>query len=191
MNQGRIWIVGDDTGIAAWLNMIPDNDLQQAFDWSWKEIRGVNLYAGQPRNEASAGSVSLARHALELATQSGNDRFLLEAWKMLAYSLTADEQYEDSLLYYKRAIEQLERLHEHQQAARSRSGYVVALAYATRYREAIEAAATAEKWFAENDDTGLARLLTNLGIVYARLDDHAKALECYSKASEIFEKHAD
>ncbi len=171
---------------------IPGGDLQQTFDGIWREIRGVNLYAGQPRNEASAQSVSLARHALELATQSRNDHFLLEAWKMLAYSLTADEQYEDSLVYYKRAIERLEALNEYHQAARSRIGYVIALAYATRYREAIEAAAKAEKWFAENgDDASLARLLTNLGIVYARLDDHAKALECYSKASEIFEKHDD
>ena len=169
-----------------------EGDLQQTFDRIWSKIRGLNLYAGQPRNLASAQSVSLAHHALELATKSRSDRFLLEAWKMLAYSLTANEQYEDSLVYYKSAIEQLERLHEHEQAARSRIGYVIALAYATRYREGIEIAAQAEKWFTENrDDAGRARLLTNLGIVYARLDDHAKALECYSTAAEIFENHDD
>ena len=172
--------------------MISQGDLQQTFDRIWSQIRGAKLYAGQPRNEASAQSVSLAHQALELATESGSDHFLVEAWKMLAYSLTANEQYEDSLIYYERAVQHLERLHEHWLAALSRIGYVIALAYATRYPEAIEVAAKSEKWFAENgDDAGRARLMTNLGIVYARLDDHPKALECYSTAAEIFERLGD
>jgi len=39
-------------------------------------------------------SVSLAQHALQLAKESGSGRFLLEAWRMLAVALNANEQYE-------------------------------------------------------------------------------------------------
>jgi CHAT domain-containing protein len=168
---------------------ISQDDLQQTFDRMWSEIRGAKLYAGQPRNEASACSVSWAQRALELATNAGIDRFLLEAWKMLAYSLTANEQYEDSLLYHQKAIERLEQIGQPRQAARNRIGYVAALIYAANYAEAIEVAAEAERSFIENqDDAGRARLLTNLGILYARLDNYSKAVECYSTAAEIFER---
>jgi len=38
--------------------MVPQSDLQQTFERIWSQIRGAKLYAGQPRNEASAQSVS-------------------------------------------------------------------------------------------------------------------------------------
>jgi CHAT domain-containing protein len=164
------------------------DDLQQTFDRIWSQIRGAKLYAGQPRSEASMCSVKWAQQALELATNAGIDRFLVEAWKMLAYSLTANEQYEDSLVYYQRAIDKLEQLGEGRQAALSRIGYVAALIYAARYDEAIGVAAQAEKSLIQNhDNAGRARLLTNLGILYARVDDYSNAVECYSIAAEIFE----
>ena len=73
--------------------MTPQKQLEQTFDRMWDDIRGAKLYAGQPRSEASTQSVSLARRALHLATESQSDRLLLQAWGMLAYSLTANEQY--------------------------------------------------------------------------------------------------
>ena len=83
---------------------VSNEELQQTFDQIWNEIRGAKLYAGQPRTEASSQSVSLARHALQLATESGSEHFLLEAWRMLAYSLTANEQWEDAIPFYKLAV---------------------------------------------------------------------------------------
>src|SRR5882672_10427513 len=108
------------------LLMVPEETLQHTFDRIWEEIRGANLFAGQARNDASAQSVSRAMHALQLATDSGSDRWMLEAWRMLAYSLTANEQYDEAIPYYKSAIEMLEQIGERRQAARSRIGYVAA-----------------------------------------------------------------
>src|SRR5213594_719006 len=172
--------------------MVPEETLKETFDRIWEEIHGSNLYAGQPRNEASAHSVSRAQHALQLAINSGHDRLMIEAWRMLAYSLTANEQYEEAIPYHKSAVEKLEQLGEHRQAARSRIGYVAALAHVGRLQEALGVASTAEQWFAENDDEqGRARLFTNLGIIYHRLDEHTQGVEYYGKAAAIFEKLGD
>src|ERR1051326_2366705 len=144
--------------------MAPEERLQDIFDRIWEEIRGANLYAGQPRNEASAHSVLRAQHALELAMNSGNDRLMIEAWRMLAYSFTANEQYREAIPYYEKAVEKLGQLGEDQQAARSRIGYVAALAHVGRLHDAIGVAGAAERWFTENDDEpGQARIFTNLG----------------------------
>lgn len=172
--------------------MVTKETLEQTFDRIWLQIRRLNLYAGQPRNEASAQSVSLARQALELAADSGSDRFLIEAWRMLAYSLTADEQYEEAIPHYKNAIEKLEQQGEHRQAARNRIGYVAALAHGGRRQEALDVAAIAEKWFLENgDDEGRARLFTNLGILHHRHGEHTKGADYWVMAADIFEKLGD
>src|SRR2546428_9253185 len=73
--------------------MVPQEDLQETFDRIWKEIRGAKLYAGQPRGEGSAQGVSLAQQALELAADLGSERFLVESWLMLGYTLTANEDF--------------------------------------------------------------------------------------------------
>ena len=100
--------------------MIPQGDLQETFDRIWSEIRSAKLAGGQARNEASAHSVSLAQHALKLATESGSDRFLVEAWRMLAVTLNANEQYQEAITYYRSAIEKLEQRGEHGLAASMR-----------------------------------------------------------------------
>src|SRR5438876_1221717 len=172
--------------------MVPEEVLNNTFDGIWREIRGANLYAGQPRSQASAHSVSLARHALQIATSSGRDRFKIEAWRMLGLCLTANEQYEEAIPYYKSAIEKLEQMGEHRQAAICRMGYVTALAHVGHLQEALGEAGVAEQWFTENDDEhGLARLFTNLGIIHHRLDEHIRGVEYYVTAAEIFEKVGD
>src|SRR3989442_3531316 len=120
--------------------MVPEEALKETYDRIWEEIHGSNLYAGQPRNEASAHSVSRAQQALQLAINSGHDRLMIEAWRMLAYSLTANEQYEEAIPYHKSAVEKLEQLGEHRQAARSRIGYVAALPADGRPPQALAAA---------------------------------------------------
>src|SRR5437867_12004753 len=142
--------------------MLPEQELQEVFDGIWNEIRAAKLYAGQPGSEASVQSVSLARNALQLATDSGSQRLVLEAWRMLAYSLTANEQFEEAVPYYERSIEGLEQAGEARQAARSKLGYIVALYHLGRYQEALDVVRTAEQWFRENNDlNGLDRLCTN------------------------------
>ena len=172
--------------------MTPQKLLEQTFDRIWNEIREAKLYAGQPRSEASAQSVSLARRALHLAAESQSDRLLLQAWGMLAYSLTANEQYEEALPYYKNAIEKLECRGEQEQAARQRIGYVAALTQAGRHLDALDVAEAADKWFTKTgDEHARARLFTNVGILYRRLDDYTNAAKYYRKAATIFEAMND
>jgi len=170
----------------------PKHELQQAFDRIWKEIRAARLYAGQPRSESSAQSVSLAHRALQLATDSGSRRLLIEAWRMLAYSLTANEQFEEAVSYYKLSIEGLEKIGEAAQAARSKLGYIAALYHLGRYDEALEVVRTAEEWFRKNnDENGLARLCTNIANLYHRLDDYTQSYRYHRMAVEAFEKIGD
>ena len=170
----------------------PKHELQQAFDRIWKEIRAARLYAGQPRSESSAQSVSLAHRALQLATDSGSRRLLIEAWRMLAYSLTANEQFEEAVSYYKLSIEGLEKIGEAAQAARSKLGYIAALYHLGRYDEALDVVRTAEEWFRKNnDENGLARLCTNIANLYHRLDDYTQSYRYHRMAVEAFEKIGD
>lgn len=166
--------------------------LKQIFDQISEEIRGAKLYSGQPRTSGSEESLSLARLGLRLAEHSGNEQLLVESWRMLAYSLNANEQYEEAIPYYKKLIDKYEEFGAKEQAARNRIGYVSALAHAGRRQEALDVASVAERWFAEiYDDHARARLYTNLGILYHRLDEHAKGADYYVMAAEIFEKLGD
>jgi CHAT domain-containing protein/tetratricopeptide (TPR) repeat protein len=163
-------------------------DLRETFERFWHEIRAANIAAGQARNEASSQTVSLARQALQLATESGSERFLAEACWMGAITLNANEQYPEAADYYDQAIEKFDRLGEHALAARLRIGNVMVLAHAGRYREALEAAALAEKWFEKNpDEEGRARLLVNTGVAYNRLNNYSMAVQSYSEARRIFQ----
>src|SRR5439155_11022268 len=169
-----------------------EEELQQTFDQIWNEIRGAKLYAGQPRSEASAHSVMLASRALQLATDCNSERFILEAWRMLAYSLTANEQYEEAIPYYRRAIERLEDIGESRQAARAKLGYIAALFHTGRYDQALKVARSAEAWFEKNnDESGFARLCTNIANLYHRLDDHMQAYRYHLMAVETFNKIGD
>ena len=71
-----------ETGISA---------LERTLEELWGRIRQSNLYGGRPRNALSEESVAAARSALSVAEESGDPRFLREAWHMMAYALTANE----------------------------------------------------------------------------------------------------
>ena len=53
------------------------SDLRQTFEKLWEEIRGGQLYAGQPRNAQSSTGVALAHEALRLATEANDENLLL------------------------------------------------------------------------------------------------------------------
>ena len=169
-----------------------DQDLQLEFDRIWNEIRDANLIAGQARNEVSARTVSLAQHALKLATESGNERFIVEGWRMLALTLNGNEQYKEAIPFYKKAIQKLEETQQRSLAVRMRIGYISVLANTGDYREALDVARPAEAWLEKNPDQhARARLLINTGMVYWALSDHEKAVKTYSNARRIFEMLGD
>src|SRR6266568_2010210 len=111
-----------EADLKAYARASPEPELEETFQEIWTDIRGNRFYAGQPRNEATSRCVTLARSALRLAETANNDVLLREAWRMVAYALTADEQYPEAIQYYDRVVPSLEEAGEHAQAARSRLG---------------------------------------------------------------------
>jgi CHAT domain-containing protein/tetratricopeptide (TPR) repeat protein len=167
-------------------------ELSEIFDAMWSQIRSANLTSGQPRGSASTESVSLARSALNLARSNADPLFQAEAHRMMAYTLNANEQYEESLPHYRRALEILDAAGREEIAARTRLGFVAALQTIGRHDEAIEVAECARRSFVARDDMpGLARLYVNLGNVYQRLGGSARALEYHQKAQAIFRRQND
>jgi len=166
--------------------------LRDTFDGFWEEIRQSRPFAGQPRNNATSGGVSIARNALQLAADANDADLLLDALRMMAYSLTADEQYSEAVPFYIQALEQCEKSGNPALAAKVRIGYVTALTQLGRYDEGLEVAASAEKWLKESGDSiGYARLCTNIANLYFRLDQHVRTYEYYIKALEVFESTGD
>src|ERR1051326_3443990 len=103
---------------------------------------------------------------------------MIEAWRMLALTLNGNEQYQEAIPYYKKAIEKLEETGQHALAVRMRIGYISVLANTGQYREALETVRPAEIWLEKNPDPhARARLLINTGMVYWSLSDHTKAVE--------------
>jgi CHAT domain-containing protein/tetratricopeptide (TPR) repeat protein len=170
----------------------PAERLEQLFNDIWQEIRNARHLPGQPRSAASSQSLALANVALQLATYSGHEQLLIDAWHMMAHSLMADEQYEQAIPYYEKRIQHLDRKPDPQNAARARQGYVLALLHAGKYEQALAAGSIAEKWFRESgDDLNFAKICTNIGNVFHRLDDHVKAYKYYTTASEVFTRLDD
>jgi tetratricopeptide (TPR) repeat protein len=181
-----------EADLKAYARASPEPELEETFQEIWKAIQSSRLYAGQPRNEVTSRCVTLARSALRLADSANNDALFREAWRIVAYALTADEQYAEAIQYYARAVPSLEEAGEHALAARSRLGFVAALFHAGRYEEALAVASVAERWFRDaNDESGYARLCQNVGNIYHRLDDHQRAYAYHSQSVEAFEKMGD
>jgi tetratricopeptide (TPR) repeat protein len=175
------------------MNAKEREDLKQTFERFWTEIRSGQLYAGQPRNKQSSAGVKVAEEAFRLAREAEDEELLLEAGRMMAYSLSADERWLDAIPYYEQAIRGYEARGEHVFAARRvRIGYVSALMLAGRYDTALEAARVAEHWLKEGgDDEGYARLCTNVANLHQRLDQYQLSCDYYAKALEVFESNGD
>src|SRR6266705_1576922 len=178
--------------VRAWVLSQDPSAFEGTLEEIWQQIRNAHFYAGQPRSTESKRGVSAARVCLEIATNSGNGRLEVQAWRMLAYTLTADEQYEESLPYYEQAIHGLEAAGNAGQSSRARLGYIAALFHTGRYREALVMGAVAEDWFKENnEEVGYARLCNNIANLYDRLDEHAQAYQYHLTHSEIIKKIGD
>jgi len=167
-------------------------ELHQIFEKFWSDIRGFNLYAGQPSNWQSELAVSIARDAVRLATEAANADLLLQAHDMLRYGLTANEQSLEALPYYELVIAGYEARGNLARASRVRIGYVEALVHSGRYPDAFSVARVAEQWLKENgDNEGYARLCTGVANAYARLGQLQRSSEYYAIAARVFEEIGD
>ncbi len=181
-----------DPELKQWVLTQDATALQQTFEAIWSEIRGYRPTCGQPRSATSATSVELARIAARIAEFSGDATLHVGSWRMLSLSLNANEQYEESLPFYDRAISKLEEMGDYGQAARTKLGYVAALFHAGRYEEALQVAAAAKEWFLENnDEVYYARLCTNLANIYHRMCDFQQAHKYHLMACAAVEKTGD
>jgi CHAT domain-containing protein/tetratricopeptide (TPR) repeat protein len=176
----------------SWAMSQDPSALHQIFTDVWQEIRNGHFYAGQPRSAESERGVALARVCLRVATHVADEPLMVLAWRMLAYSLTANEQYEESLPYYERVIAALDSSGDATQAARVRLGHIAALFHTGRYPQALAASAVAENLFRKNnDEVGLARLYNNIANLYDRLDERAQAYRYHQLHSEIVARMGD
>jgi tetratricopeptide (TPR) repeat protein/CHAT domain-containing protein len=165
---------------------------EAVFEEIWAAVKQEKLAAGQPRSGSSMRALEFGRLALSVAESTGELRWQTEACSVMAYVLNANESYTDSLPYYERAIENLEALGRHAQAARVRLGYVYALLMTGHVQDALRVGRIADAWFLENGDkSGHAKVQMNLGTVYKRLDDHSTAYECYLEAAAFFQQEGD
>jgi tetratricopeptide (TPR) repeat protein len=158
----------------------------------WQSIRRTNLYSGGPRSAQTDQAIARSLAALRVASQT-NDRVLLaEACRLMAHTLNADEQYEQSVEYYQKAIALFESGGAGEQAARTRLGFVTALYMMGKYDDAMEVAGAAEQWFqANNHLSGLAKVYTNIGNLSYRREQHQVAMKYHAKARALFEQLKD
>ena len=158
----------------------------------WQSIRGRNLYSGGPRSAQTDQAMSRSLTALKLASQTNDRGLLAEACRLMAHTLNADEQYNESLAYYQKAISLFETTGLGEQAARTRLGYTAALYMIGKYDDALNVAAAAENWFqANNHLSGLAKVYTNIGNLNYRREKHQVAHHYQSKARALFEQLED
>src|ERR1043165_9536490 len=102
------------------------SNIEQTIEELWRRVRRDNLYGGRPRNAVSEESVAAARSALALAQDSGDPGFLREAYYMMAYALTANEQWVEAITYYRQAIPAFHEASETRRAGRMRLGFISA-----------------------------------------------------------------
>jgi CHAT domain-containing protein/tetratricopeptide (TPR) repeat protein len=172
-----------------YVQSISPEALDVLFGELWEAVRQIPMYGGSARTAESAGVLEMPRLALQLAVSAKSDNLRAEAHRMMAYVLTANEQYEESLRHYNTAVALWEAQGISAKVARARLGSISALFMTGRYDQAIEEARRADEWFiCNNDEDGHARLSVNLGNLYHRLDQHARAIEHHNTAVRLFDK---
>ena len=159
---------------------------------TWKQIRERNLYCGPPQSHQTVEALTLARKAVTVAARTRGKWHSAQACRMMALTLNANGQYFASIRYYRRALAALDSLGHHEEAARTRLGFIAALGILGQYEQVADESETADKWFdSSHDDLGRARLLTNIGNVHQRREDYEQAIECLGRAHELFKSIGD
>jgi len=98
-------LLKDEEYLRAYAGSSTTAQLSEIFDTMWSRIRAANLTSGQPRGSESVESASIARLAVTLATSKMDPLLDAEAHRMMAYTLNANEQYEDSIDHYRYALQ--------------------------------------------------------------------------------------
>jgi tetratricopeptide (TPR) repeat protein len=89
----------------------------------------------------------------------------------------------EAITLYEQAASLYAALDRRGDQARVQIGKVYALAQLGHYREAEETVAWARPLLEENEDwAGLSRMVSNLGILYSRMGEEARALAIYDQA---------
>jgi tetratricopeptide (TPR) repeat protein len=187
----QLWMSRFDPYLKTYVESKDGEGLRTEISSVWQNIR-TNLYSGGPRSSQTDQAIARALVALRVASQT-NDRILLaEACRLMAHTLNADEQYEQSVEYYRKAIALFESGESAEQAARTRLGFISALSMMGKYDDAMVVAAEAERWFQANSHvSGLAKLYTNIGNLSYRREQHQIAMTYHSKAQSLFEQLQD
>lgn len=95
----------------------------------------------------------------------------------------------EALIKYRAAVRQLQRQRSQKLVAQARQGLMDVQMYLGRHAEAIATGKLALNYFRKSGmDSAAARVMTNIGNVYHRLDRNKQALDYYDKARKIFEK---
>jgi tetratricopeptide (TPR) repeat protein len=166
--------------------------LQTEISEVWKSIRGKNVYSGGPRSAQSQQAIGRSMAALRLASQTNDRALLAEACRLMAHTLNVDEQYDQSIDYYRKAITLFESCGAAEQANRTRLGFIASLYMTGKYDEAMAVAGDAERWFQlHNQLLGLAKVYTNIGNLNYRRERHREALQYHGKARSLFEQLKD
>src|SRR4051812_16935836 len=158
----------------------------------WTGIRAQNIYSGGPRGAQSEQAIARSITALKLASQTNDRGLLAEACRLMAHALNLDEQYNQSIDYYQKAIVLFESSGSAEEAARTRLGFMTSLYMIGKYDEAMTVASETEAWFSTNrQPLGLAKVYTNIGNLNYRRELHREALKYHSKARALFEQLKD
>jgi hypothetical protein len=183
---------GFDTYLKTYVESNDGTRLRSEIDDVWKSFRGSNAYSGGPRNSQTEQGIARALAALKLASQTNDRALLAEACRLMAHTLNVDEQYQQSIDYYQKAISLFESSGSWDQAARTRLGFIAALYMLGKYDEAIAVAGEAEQWFKSNNQPlGLAKVYTNIGNLNYRREQYRDALLYHSQARALFEQLKD
>ena len=159
---------------------------------TWQSLRSRNFYSGGPRSAQTDQAINRAITALKIASETNDRLMLAEACRLMAHTLNADEQHEQSLDYYEKAILLFENVGAGEQAARTRLGHMADLYMTGKYEESLATGVTAERWFqANNHPTGLAKVYGNMGNLWMRREQHVLALQHHQKARALFEQLQD
>tara|TARA_R110002072_G_scaffold5527_3_gene35317 strand:- start:810 stop:3635 length:2826 start_codon:yes stop_codon:yes gene_type:complete len=170
-------------------NPANENDTLSWLADVWQYFLESGLYfAGGPADDSTLYRLQLIEKAQATARQQDILSVWAEANRITAHVMNAGERYKEATHYYALAIEQLEALGDMENAIRTRLGYGAALMTTGFYEEALSVCNVAKAWFAKNNDQNYnARVLINIGNIYHRMDEHAKALECQLEAAALFE----
>ncbi len=93
-----------------------------------------------------------------------------------------------ALLKYKSAIAKLQSSRDFESASRARMGLMDVCMYLGQYEDALRIGKSALRYFLRKKDIRSARVMTNIGNIYHRMDRNRLALRYYDRARSWFEK---